>query len=199
MNASHFILASTSPRRQQLLREAGFQFEIVPSLTEELHDPSLSPETLVTTNALLKAAEVSNEHPESLVLGSDTLVYRDGVPLGKPKDMDAAFQMVRSLAGQTHQVATGVALLQQSNTLEHLFSEVTNVTFHPLNDQEVRDYLDSIEPLDKAGGYAAQENGERIISSIQGSMQNVIGLPVQRVITEMTKLGFQTLLPVEKN
>lgn len=194
MASLRFILGSSSPRRQQLLEEAGFKFLIDSSRAEELHDSSLAPEELVVTNARLKASEVASRHPDAVVLGSDTLVYYDGVPLGKPSNLEDAHRMVSMMAGHVHEVATGVALLGP-NGLDHGFCEITKVRFHPLSEEEVWSYLRSIEPLDKAGGYAAQNNGERIIDSISGCRDNVIGLPVQRLINELRILGLDELVP----
>ena len=181
----HLILASGSPRRYELMTAAGYAFEVIPSDAEEIHDSSLTPPELTETNARIKATPVAVEHPEAVVLGADTLVFLDGEPLGKPTDMAEAEAMLARLVGKTHQVCTGVALLQSDAA--HTFHVITEVTFKPLSPEEIRAYLALINPLDKAGAYAAQEHGEKIISTTAGSFTNVIGLPMDDVKTALAE------------
>jgi septum formation protein len=173
------ILASGSPRRRDLLTEAGYAFETMPSDAEEIHDATLSPPVLTETNAVIKATPIAELHPDAVVLGSDTLVFLDSEPLGKPDDMRAAEAMLARLVGKTHQVCTGVALIQ--NGSPHAFHAITDVTFKALTEAEINTYLSLINPLDKAGAYAAQEHGEKIIAETRGSFTNVIGLPMDEV------------------
>ena len=152
-------------------------------------DASLAPPALTCANGALKARHVAASHSEAVVLGADTLVYIDNEPLGKPADLDEALAMLSRLCGRTHQVCTGVALLCQALDHEETFHVITKVTFKMLSEAEQRDYLTKIDPLDKAGGYAAQEHGELIISHIAGSWTNVVGLPMDEVAEKLQPLG----------
>ncbi len=168
------------------MAEAGIACEIVASPAEELHDPSLPPGQLTETNAALKADAVGVNHPERMVIGADTLVYIDGEPLGKPRDFPEAERMLARLVGRTHEVCTGVCIRRDAPSKKVLFHVVTEVTFLALDEGEIRDYLALINPLDKAGAYAAQEHGERIIARTIGSWTNVVGLPMERLREELT-------------
>jgi len=184
------ILGSQSPRRVDLMRDAGYTYEVIPADVEEAMDPSLKPPELTCANAALKANHVSRLHPDALVIGADTLVYLDEVPLGKPRDLDEAIRMVTSLAGRTHQVCTGVALVCQESDVDETFHVITNVTFKPLSGDEVRAYLSKIDPLDKAGGYAAQEHGSHVLHDVEGSWTNVVGLPMDELGEHLAPHGF---------
>lgn len=176
---SGMILASSSPRRAELLAAAGIWFDVVPSAAKEEHHAEWPAGALVEWNAGLKAAEVAARFPGRLVLGADTLVFDDGVPLGKPRDMDEAANMLRRLSGRTHEVVTGVAIARGRTLISaHV---VTKVSFHPLDDGLIREYHSKIDPLDKAGAYAIQEHGDMIVSLLHGPLDNVIGLPVSLV------------------
>jgi septum formation protein len=181
MSAAPIVLASSSPRRRELLEKAGVQFEIVVSAAEEIHDASLSPAVLCEHNAQLKAAEVAARRPEARVIGSDTLVFLDGVPLGKPKDMDEARSMLRSLSGRTHQVCTGVCLISPGGVIRR-FHDTADVTFLPLDDALIDLYFSQMNPLDKAGSYGIQETGVQIIAGIEGHFETVMGLPAHLVL-----------------
>ena len=174
------LLASASPRRKWLLEEAGCEVICRPSGAEELEDDSRSPAHLALENAWRKARCVAAGSPGELVLAADTVVAMDGRFFGKPLNLEHAFQMLSALAGKTHEVVTGVALVRPDGT-ESSFAESSRVTFHRLTAQGIRDYLASIQPLDKAGAYAAQDDGGRIIARIEGSVTNVIGLPLERL------------------
>ena len=178
------VLASASPRRRDLLARAGVDFEVVVSPAEEIHDASMNPEVLCEWNATLKAAAVAAVRPDATVIGSDTLVFIDGEPLGKPADLEEAYRMLRRLAGRTHQVCTGVCLIFAGGSRK-VFHETSEVTFLPLDDAAIRDYCTRVDPLDKAGAYGIQEHGERIIHTIRGSFDNVMGLPVAQVIAAL--------------
>jgi len=167
------------------MREAGFDFEVLPSDAEEIHDASLPPAELTETNAQIKATPIAAAHPDAVVLGADTLVFLDGEPLGKPADMAEAESMLGRLVGNTHQVITGVALIKGDTT--HVLHAVTDVTFRPLSEDGIKHYLSLIEPLDKAGAYAAQEHGEEIIERSDGSYTNVVGLPMDEVKAALAK------------
>lgn len=151
-------------------------------------DPSLSPPELTCANAKLKAEALAERFPDRWVLAADTLVYLENLPLGKPGDMDEAFSMISRLQGRAHEVCTGVALIRRQTGSEVIFHEITQVTFKPLNQEEIWDYLSKIEPLDKAGGYAAQNYGSSIIAKTEGSWTNVVGLPMERVSAELFQI-----------
>lgn len=183
------ILASTSPRRSQLLSQAGYTFTIQAADVEEAHDPQLSPQQLTEANALLKARPIASAHPSALVISADTLVYLGTTPLGKPQHMEEARSMLRALSGRSHQVCTGVALLCQQRSLQQTFSVITEVTFRPLTEDIITTYHAAVPVLDKAGGYAIQDHGDLIISHIHGSLSNVIGLPVEELSHRLQALG----------
>lgn len=187
--ASHpIVLASQSPRRVELMREAGFIFEVLSVEVEESHDAALTPEQLTTQNALMKARAGASLRPDALVIGADTLVYLDQQPLGKPRDMIEAAQMLRQLSGRAHHVCTGVALARSGGSKVHTFAVVSDVLFRTLSDAEIDAYYALVNPLDKAGAYAIQEYGERIIESTQGSWSNIMGLPMEQLCTELNQV-----------
>ncbi len=184
-----FILASASPRRKDLLDEAGYVFEIHAPNVDEAHDESASLQDLTMENAAAKARFIAEQFPERLIIAADTLVCIGGRALTKPADMEEARDMIDSLAGRTHEVCTSVVLLCSAGEIERRFDAVTRVTFRPLTPAERDEYLTLINPLDKAGGYAAQEHGDRIIAAVDGSWTNVVGLPMEALATELGTLG----------
>jgi len=173
------ILASSSPRRRDLLTEHGYTFRIVPANVEESAPPHLTPSEDVLENARRKARAVAVQYPEEWVLGVDTEVFFEGEVLGKPTDMEAAFAMLKRLNGQTHEVYSGVCLIHGAKQEERCFVEITRVHFHRRSDEELRAYLARIGPLDKAGAYAAQDDRGEMIAHFEGSFSNVIGLPME--------------------
>lgn len=175
------ILASASPRRSDLLSQAGISFRVEPARVEEREDTAGDPVEIVCHNAELKAAEVAGRFPGEWVLGADTVVALEERILGKPRDEKDAFGMLRRLSGKTHRVHTGVCLLSPEGKRE-VFAESTKVTFHALADADIRNYIRDVPVLDKAGAYALQDQGERIVSRVGGSRSNVIGLPVEAVL-----------------
>ncbi len=189
------ILASQSPRRVDLLQKAGYVFETIPAEVEEAMDDCLAPPELTCANATLKARHVARKRPAALVLGADTLVYLDGRPLGKPAGMEEAAGMITSLAGRTHQVCTGVALVGEEAGIDRQFHVITDVTFRSLTETQIRDYLTKINPLDKAGGYAAQDHGSIVIEDVAGSWTNVVGLPMDEVANHLSALGILSNAP----
>jgi septum formation protein len=178
-------LASASPRRAELLREAGIPFEVHTSHTEELHDHNIPAGPLCELNAERKAEAVAELFPGELVLGADTLVTRNNTLYGKPKDLNEARSMLSELQGKTHQVITGVCLLEKNGGRRRCFHEVTEVAFRPLSPEHIEDYLQKVHVLDKAGAYAIQEHGDLIIEKIEGSWSNVVGLPIERLQAEL--------------
>ena len=171
----NLILASSSPRRKELLEELGFHFEVISSDVEELHDISMPLRELCEHNAKLKAQDIATRNPDKLTLGADTLVYLDSTPLGKPKSREEAYATLKSLSGRTHCVCTGLCLVR--NDKVEMFSEETKVHFHTLSDATIESYLSKVNVMDKAGSYAIQEQGEMIVKSIEGDYSNVVGLP----------------------
>ena len=175
------VLASASPRRRQLLTEFGYQFTVVPADIEEVAPPHLTPREIALWNARAKARAVAANRPEDIVLGVDTLVAFEGKVFGKPRDLDEAFAMVSELNGRSHEVFSGGCLIRAATREEQNFSEISRVHFRQLTPARLRAYLARIDPLDKAGAYAAQDDRGEIIDHVEGSFTNVIGLPMQRL------------------
>jgi len=175
------VLASASPRRELLLREMGLKFAVVrPDGVEEV-TTGFAPAALATHNAQRKARAVAGRHRETLVIGADTIVVLDRVIYGKPRDRQEAEVMLGKLAGRAHEVFTGVCLVYHARHLERAFCERTRVWMKPLTPGGITEYFRKVNPLDKAGAYAAQEHGDTIIARIEGSFSNVMGLPVERL------------------
>ncbi|MEI7534894.1 MAG: Maf family protein [Verrucomicrobiae bacterium] len=185
MKLPPLILASTSPRRAELLKLLPVQFRVLPGHADEVAHEHLSPLEICQLNAHRKARAVAKQIPDALVLAADTLVFLDNEILGKPRDLAEARKMIARLQGRHHQVVTGVCLMHLRHHRERIFAVSTDVLFHPLNARQIRDYLASIQPLDKAGAYAIQDSGEKIISEISGSYSNVVGLPVEQLREEL--------------
>lgn len=183
------ILASTSPRRFDLMNGAKLRFVVVPPEVEEFHDESVPLAELTRHNASLKAEWVAALHPESWVIGADTLVSIDNEAMGKPADLTEARAMLNRLSGRTHVVGTAVCLIHAASGQKREFLEETRVTFKPLDEAGIRHYLTLINPLDKAGAYAAQEHGEVILAKVEGAWSNVVGLPVERLLEELKEIG----------
>jgi septum formation protein len=176
------ILASASPRRRELLAQAGFSFEVIPTDVPEVRKPGEDPIRFVTRLAREKAEAVAATHavaPDTLVLGADTIVVVDEQVLGKPQDAADAGRMLRLLSGQTHQVITGLCLARGRE--RQRAAEVTFVRFVTLSDQEIDGYIATGEPLDKAGAYAIQGRAGRWVPRIHGCYFNVVGLPLALV------------------
>lgn len=192
------LLASRSPRREALLRNAGFEFEVRPSQVEEaIPGPAESPEEYARRAARVKALNVAAvASPGSLVLGADTVVVVNGLILGKPKGPYEATCMLRRLSGQTHQVTTGICLVLAPEQVEALKHETTFVTFRELHEREIRNYVQSHEPFDKAGAYAIQGLASKFVERISGCYFNVVGLPVA-LVYEILKNATESLVSTE--
>lgn len=176
------ILASSSPRRQELLRNAGVDFEVRPSKAEGIPRPGEKPEEFARRAAREKALDAAaSSPPGNLVLGADTVVDVNGEIFGKPLGPGDAERMLRCLSDFTHRVTTGVCLVRAPDRVEALKHETTFVTFRKLDDEEIRSYIQSGEPFDKAGAYAIQGLGSRFVTRISGCYFNVVGLPVPLV------------------
>lgn len=181
----NLILASQSPRRQQLLSSLGYSFITDPSGSEEVFDPSLSVDDALMKVALHKAEDVQKRHPEDVILAADTIVLLDGQILGKPADANEAKAMLHALSGRSHEVKTGLALICGSEKSEQTVT--SKVHFRQLSDDEIDTYVATGSPLDKAGAYGIQEVS--FASNVEGSFTNVIGLPLH--MTERMLQNFQ--------
>jgi septum formation protein len=178
--APRLILASESPRRRELLAGVTAEFFVVASYAAECSDASIGPGPLCEVNARRKALAVAERYPDDLVLAADTLVFLDRKPLGKPVDLAEAASMLRSLAGRTHEVITGVCLVHLRGARMRVFSEVTRVKFLPFDAAVIGAYLAAVPVLDKAGAYALQDRGEMLVDRVEGSASNVIGCRSKR-------------------
>ena len=188
------VLASGSPRRKELLAKTGLKFSVVVSGGEEkaeTSDPAETVEKLSLDKASAVADLLQAEKEPQLIIGADTVVACDGEILGKPSDREDAFRMLWKLQGQTHQVYTGVTLLlKKKHTWQaHTFSEKTDVQFYPVSREELLAYIETGEPMDKAGSYGIQCGFVIYVKGICGDYNNVVGLPVGRLVYELKKLG----------
>ncbi len=181
MPLPHVVLASTSPRRRELLRHVVESFDVADSGATELHGALLPPRALCEANARIKAMAVARDRPQALVIGADTLVFLDDQPLGKPADLDEARSMLRRLSGRVHAVITGVCLVHREAARMTCFAEATHVRFKAFGDDVIDAYLRAVPVLDKAGSYAIQTHGDWLVEQVEGSLTNVIGLPVERL------------------
>ncbi|HHT73489.1 MAG TPA: septum formation inhibitor Maf [Firmicutes bacterium] len=180
------ILASKSPRRAQLLRQFGLDFRVAVGPAQE--SSYGNPQETAVSNGLNKAVNIAAEYPQALTIGADTVVVLDGRMLGKPSDAQEAEAMLRALSGRAHEVVTGVALcpgLGQART----FAVSTRVKFRPLSEQEIKAYVKTGEPLDKAGAYGIQGMGGLFVEGINGCYFNVVGLPMPRLVLELRAFG----------
>jgi septum formation protein len=183
------ILASGSPRRAELLGRMGLEFQTVVSNAKEIHMGEITAPELARVNAYRKARAVAKKHPDALVIGADTLVYLDRVLFGKPAGLEEAYAMLETLGGRTHQVVTGMCLLHLREHRHRVFSDITEVTFRPIDAVAIQRYLIAVDPLDKAGAYAIQEHGDWIVERISGSFANVVGLPVELFARQLKEWG----------
>ena len=179
------ILASASPRRAELLRQLGIRFKVIPTDAPEILREQLTAGEAAQINAYRKARAVAKKYPDALVIGADTLVSLNGELFGKPASLEAAYQMLERLQGKTHHVVTAVCLLNLRHHRQRIFADNTSVTFRPLDAVKIRRYLSQVDPLDKAGAYAIQEKGEQLVERYSGSYSNVIGLPLERLKSEL--------------
>ena len=182
-----FILASGSPRRKDLLLSENYQFRVVPAVVEEWPPGKFPFHQLCEENAVLKAGEVSAKYPEAVVLGADTLVGLDGEVMGKPDSLSEAVSMLERLSGREHEVCTGVCLRRGGE--KYSFFEVSRVRFKDLDSFLIKDYLERVNVLDKAGAYAVQEHGEMLVDYLEGAYDNVVGLPVSEVSKRLERFG----------
>ena len=187
----NIILASASPRRRELLERAGISFSVCPSQGEEQITVS-DPAEVVEELSEQKAREVFlKTEGDILVIGADTVVAVNGKILGKPKDQEEAKQMLRSIQGDSHEVYTGVTLLdrEEGQERQRTFHVMTKVVFYPMSEEEIQRYVDTKEPLDKAGAYGIQGKAGIFVKEIRGDYNNVVGLPVARLYQELKEMG----------
>ena len=173
------ILASQSPRRRQLLEQVGLKdFTILVPEADESYDETASPQAIVSSICCKKAlaARKSARDDEAVIIAADTMVFLDGLRLGKPHSEEEAFSMLRALSGRTHHVCTGVTVCRGEHLLTR--AETTDVVFRPLTDREIRSYIATGEPMDKAGSYGIQGKAALFVSAIAGDYFNVMGLPL---------------------
>jgi septum formation protein len=185
------VLASSSPRRRELLSRLGLPFEVIPSDVAEDQDKTLAPVELAVGLATDKARSVAARLKDGLVIGADTIVVLDGEIMGKPKDEEEAFSMLSRLSGARHSVITGIAIVDIDNGKEHKDAEITQVSMHPISEGRIRDYISRRKPFDKAGAYAVQETSDSFISKVEGSYTNVMGLPMEKLKEMLTMVGVE--------
>jgi septum formation protein len=189
------ILASASPRRKELLRQLGIEFEVSPSEVEEDIRGGEDPREHVLRLARLKAREIASAHDGAVVISADTIVVLDNEILGKPEDEKEAFAMLSRLSGREHQVFTGFCVLDPSHGTGHCEAVESKVRFKHLTPEEIRGYIKTGEPMDKAGAYAVQGKGSYMIKEIQGSYTNVVGLPLCELVEVLTRIKAIELYP----
>ena len=183
------ILASASPRRRELLAQFGVAFEVVTAPVTEHEEEATDPRVMVAHNAALKADWVAARHPEAFVLGADTTVFLDGAALNKPRDVAEARAMLARLSGRTHTVFTGLALRRVADGIKLDEGVASEVTFKSLDAAAIDTYVSRVHTLDKAGGYAIQEEGDLIVAGYRGSWTNIMGLPVETTKQILTRCG----------
>lgn len=189
------ILASQSPRRRYLLKQAGLTFSVIPSSFDEDSVQLAEPADYVKTLAEAKAGEVAGRHPDSWVIGADTIVTIDRTILGKPATPEDAREMLLRLSGQSHFVFTGYAIICKAKAVCICHAIKTAVQFKNLSTDEIDWYIQTGEPFDKAGAYAIQGMGTFLVRRINGSYSNVVGLPVCEVIETLLRIGVVTMNP----
>jgi len=186
------VLASSSPRRAALLSDAGFEFEIAPPRIAEKFDVAVTLRELTLWNAIRKGMSVAQTRPDAVVLAADTLVALGNEIIGKPANLNEAAQTLRRLSGRSHEVCSAVFLYHQTSGRSAVYHDRSRVRFHRLNGAMIKKYLARVDPLDKAGAYAAQGSGAKIIAKIEGSFTNVVGLPMEKTTAALAKFGIRS-------
>lgn len=187
-----FILASASPRRTELLSEAGIPHRVVVAQVTEQEDPRTDPKEMVLHNAQLKARAVAKKFPNALVLGADTTVALGDHALNKPANLNESREMLRRLSGKTHTVHTGICLTSQSLGIDELHDITAWVRFRVLTEEDITKYQGIVNTLDKAGAYGIQEGREIIIDDYQRPISTIMGLPIEFVAERLLALGLKT-------
>lgn len=191
LKGTKIILASASPRRQELLRGLNIPFEVIPSDYEEIYKGE-DPKEYVKKTALSKGLKILDGIDRGIIISADTIVYSNKV-LEKPKDDGEAYEMIKHLSGKYHRVFTGVAVIDAFSKVTKVDSEVTKVKFRNLNLNEIEEYVKSKESLDKAGGYGIQGKGALLVESIEGCYFNVVGLPLVLLYNMLKEFGINIL------
>ena len=190
----NIILASSSPRRKELLERLNYPFEIIlPDVDESILTYNSNSEQYCISLAEMKTKVVSQHYPHALVIGADTIVVLEDQILNKPFDSSQAENMLSILSGKTHQVYTGVCLRCRGNNIQHTFAEITMVTFRKLDKQDILHYIETYPPYDKAGSYGIQDWSAVFVKNIQGCYDNVVGFPLSRFYQELKKLRINLL------
>ncbi len=174
------ILASKSPRREKLLKDAGLDFVVMPSNIAEKTDKDLKPSDLALELSRMKASFIAKKHPKDTVIGADTIVVLEGQSLGKPKDGKEAYKILKSLSGETHRVYTGVTIIKGDQM--HCFVSLAEVTMKKLSDIEIMKYIETKEPMDKAGAYGIQGVGGSLVDHYKGDFFTIMGLPIKELL-----------------
>jgi septum formation protein len=188
------VLASASPRRSELLKRIGLEFEIIPANIDEANIRGLEPENYTVDIAHKKAVDIANKtYKSSLIIAADTVVVK-GAIMGKPTDEKEAFEMLKALQGQWHEVITGIAVIDSENKTSIMDYEKTLVKMTSLSDVEIQAYISSGEPMDKAGAYGIQGLGAMIVERIEGCYFNVVGLPLNKLNVMMRNFGVNLLM-----
>jgi len=182
------ILASKSPRRKEILTLAGLDFVVKESNQAEDLPTNLPFHQMAEKIALAKAQVIADIYPNDIVIGADTIVVIDNIILGKPINKEDAQRMLKLLSGRTHQVITGVVIIKGKEKI--IFSDTTNVSFYPMTDKEINDYIESEQVYDKAGSYAIQGSACKYISHISGDYYNVMGMPIARLYQHLKSLNY---------
>ena len=175
------ILASSSPRREEILKKYNFAFKIIKQDIEEIISKEDTPEQLVMSLSFRKAYSIAEKHPESIVIGADTVVVYEGEILSKPKDPEEAFKMISLLSGKTHEVITGVSIINEATNTKIVDFEKTKVKFRELDENFINTYIETKEPFDKAGSYGIQGIGALLVEKIDGCYLNVVGMPLVKL------------------
>jgi len=192
------ILASSSPRRKQILKQVGLDFVVEVSDYEEKSLPGVIPSEFVETLSLGKAKAVAKNHNNAIIIGADTIVVLDNQILGKPKTKEDAKEMLKKLSGNTHSVFTGFTIIDTKNKKTITNHVETKIKFKNLSDEEILGYVETGEPMDKAGAYGVQDRGALFVEHIEGDYSSVTGLPIVKIFEVLKTLGIDTLKTYEK-
>lgn len=192
----NIVLASASPRRREILENTNIKFDIISSSIDELVLEGESPCHMVMRLAFEKGIDIASKRKSDLVISADTIVVLDNKVLGKPKDEDEARDMITSLSGKTHQVITGISLINLENNKKIIDYVISNVKFKNLSENDINDYIKTKESLDKAGAYGIQGYGALLVEEIQGDYFNIVGLPVSK-LSDLLKIHFNINLFAE--
>lgn len=182
-----FILASKSPRRVELLNQIGLDFQCIPAHVEETGMGEKEPGAFAEMNAFIKAQKIAEQYPDSIVIGADTVVVYENIIFGQPENAEEAYEMLKKLSGCSHEVITGLAVVSINENIKEITSERTFVHMRKISDNAIRSYINTGEPLDKAGAYGIQGKAALFVDKINGCYNNVVGLPISLLCTLLNK------------